>query len=116
MNLEKIRKEFPVTEELIFFDHARVAPLPERVRKVVTEFVDDATRFGTAHYEAWMAGIEQSRQSFARLINAGTDEVAFVKILLKVFLLLLTDWIGSQATMWLSPTSSSPPMFIPGGT
>ena len=68
-----------MAEELIFFDHARVAPLPERVRKVVTAFVDDATRFGTAHYEAWMAGIEQSRQSFARLINAGTDEVAFVK-------------------------------------
>ena len=79
MNLEKIRKEFPVTEELIFFDHARVAPLPERVRKVVTTFVEDATRFGTAHYETWKIGIEQSRKSFARLINAGTDEVAFVK-------------------------------------
>ncbi|SVB34700.1 uncharacterized protein METZ01_LOCUS187554 [marine metagenome] len=79
MHLEKIRKEFPVTEELIFFDHARVAPLPERVRKVVTTFVEDATRFGTAHYETWMIGIEQSRKSFARLINAGTDEVAFVK-------------------------------------
>ena len=79
MNLENIRQEFPVTQELIFFDHARVAPLPERVRKVVTGFVDEATRFGTAHYETWMAGIEQSRKSFARLINAGTDEVAFVK-------------------------------------
>ena len=68
-----------MTEELIFFDHARVAPLPERVRKVVTTFVEDATRFGTAHYETWMIGIEQSRKSFARLNNAGTDEVAFVK-------------------------------------
>ena len=79
LNLEKIRKEFPVTEELIFFDHARVAPVPERVRKVVTAFIEDATRFGTAHYETWMVGIEQARKSFARLINAGTDEVAFVK-------------------------------------
>ena len=79
MDIEKIRKEFPVTEELIFFDHARVAPLPERVRKVVTAFVENATRFGTAHYETWLAGIDQSRKSFARLINAGTDEVAFVK-------------------------------------
>jgi cysteine desulfurase / selenocysteine lyase len=79
LNLEKIRKEFPVMEELIFFDHARVAPLPERVRQVVTTFVDDATRFGTAHYETWIKGIEKSRNNFARLINAGTDEVAFVK-------------------------------------
>ncbi len=79
MNFENIKEEFPVTGELIFFDHARVAPLPERVRKVVTAFVDDATRHGTVHYETWMVGIEQSRKSFARLINAGTDEVAFVK-------------------------------------
>ncbi|MBT6345146.1 MAG: aminotransferase class V-fold PLP-dependent enzyme [Nitrospina sp.] len=79
MNHEKLRKEFPVVEELIFFDHARVAPLPERVRKVVTEFIDDATRFGTAHYETWITGIDRARKNFARLINASTDEVAFVK-------------------------------------
>ena len=79
MNFEKLRKEFPVMEELIFFDHARVAPLPERVRKVVTAFVDDATRYGTAHYETWVADIDQARKKFAHLINAGTDEVAFVK-------------------------------------
>ena len=66
-------------EELIFFDHARVAPLPERVRKVVAGFVNDATRYGTAHYETWIDEIKKARKSFARLINAGTDEVAFVK-------------------------------------
>jgi cysteine desulfurase/selenocysteine lyase len=79
MSFENIRKEFPVTEELIFFDHARVAPLPERVRKVVTGFVNDATHYGTAHYETWIGEIDKARKSFARLINAGTDEVAFVK-------------------------------------
>ncbi len=79
MNIEKIRKEFPVTNEIIFFDHARVAPLPERVRKVVTAFVDDATQFGTAHYETWMLELEGTRKKFAELINADLDEVAFVK-------------------------------------
>lgn len=79
MNLENIRKEFPVTKELIFLDHARVAPLPERVRNVVTGFVNDATRYGTAHYETWIGEIGKARKSFAQLINAGTDEVAFVK-------------------------------------
>jgi cysteine desulfurase / selenocysteine lyase len=79
MDIKKIRKEFPVTEELIFFDHARVAPLPECVRKAVTAFVNDASLYGTAHYENWIVGIEKSRKNFARLINAGTDEVAFVK-------------------------------------
>ena len=79
MNIQNMKKEFPVMEELIFLDHARVAPLPERVRKVVTAFVDDATRFGTAHYENWVVGIDQARKSLGKLINAGTDEVAFVK-------------------------------------
>jgi cysteine desulfurase / selenocysteine lyase len=79
LKFENIRKEFPVMKELIFFDHARVAPLPERVRKVVTEFVDDATRYGTAHYETWIGEIDRSRKNFARLINAEMDEVAFVK-------------------------------------
>ncbi len=79
MNFENIKEEFPVTRELIFFDHARVAPLPDRVRKMVAAFVDDATRHATLHYETWMARVEQARESFARLINAGMDEVAFVK-------------------------------------
>ena len=79
MNLKNIKKEFPVTEEIIFFDHARVAPLPERVRKVVNEFINDATQFGTAHYETWMLELEQTRKKFAQLINANLNEVAFVK-------------------------------------
>ena len=79
MNFENIRKEFPVTDEIIFFDHARVAPLPERVRKVVSSFVEDATQFGTAHYETWMLELERTRKKFAELINANLDEIAFVK-------------------------------------
>ena len=79
MNIENIRKEFPVTDEIIFFDHARVAPLPERVQKVVTAFVEDATQFGTAHYDTWMLELEHTRKKFVQLINADLEEVAFVK-------------------------------------
>jgi cysteine desulfurase/selenocysteine lyase len=79
MNIENFRKEFPVTDEFIFFDHARVAPLPERVRKKVTTFVDDATLFGTVHYQTWILELERTRKKFAQLINADIDEVAFVK-------------------------------------
>ena len=79
MNLENIRKEFPVTREIIFFDHARVAPLPERVRKVVTTFVSEATQFGTIQYDTWMQEVELTRKKFAQLINADPEEVSFVK-------------------------------------
>ena len=79
MNFKNIKEEFPVADKIIFFDHARVAPLPERVRKVVTAFVDDATRFGTVHYENWILELERTRKNFAQLINADIDEVAFIK-------------------------------------
>jgi len=79
MNPEKIRQEFPVIENRIFFDHAKVSPLPMRVQEAVTVFVNDASSFGTANYADWMAKVESVRASFARLIHADPDEVAFVK-------------------------------------
>ena len=65
MNFENIKKEFPVTDEVIFFDHARVAPLPERVRQAVITFINNATQFGTTHYDIWMQEIERTRKKFA---------------------------------------------------
>jgi len=79
MNFENIKKEFPVTDEIIFFDHARVAPLPKRVQQAVTTFVNEATQFGTAHYNSWVQEIECTRKKFSQLINADPEEVAFVK-------------------------------------
>lgn len=79
MDLEKIRHEFPVVEHRIFFDHARVAPLPRRVREKCEAFLKDATENGTANYPAWMKEVGRVRASFAKFIGAGEDEVAFIK-------------------------------------
>jgi cysteine desulfurase/selenocysteine lyase len=79
MNPEKFSQEFPVIENRIFFDHAKVSPLPLRVRKAVNAFVQDTSLHGTANYAGWMANVESVRASFARLINAEPNEVAFVK-------------------------------------
>ena len=79
MNPENIRKEFPVVENRIFFDHAKVSPLPMRVREAVNAFVGDVSSFGTANYADWITHVESVRASFARLIHANPEEVAFVK-------------------------------------
>ena len=79
MNLEDIRQEFPVTENRIFLDHARVAPLPQRVCDAIHAFAQDACFSGTKNYPAWMRRVEEVRESFARLIHAQPEEVAFVK-------------------------------------
>lgn len=79
MDEETRRLEFPVTANWIFLDHARVSPLPKRVREALTAFAEDASDNGTANYEEWMRHAERVRKSFARLINADPGEVAFVK-------------------------------------
>ncbi len=70
---------FPILKNQIFYDHARVAPLPDCVRKAITAFADDACEQGTTNYPAWISEIDKTRHRFAKLINADLEEVAFVK-------------------------------------
>jgi len=79
MDWEKWRDEFPVAQNRIHLDNARVAPLPKRVRDAITAFAEDASAHGTAHYPDWMQHVETVRGRFAQLINADADEIAFVK-------------------------------------
>ncbi len=79
LDADRIRREFPVTQGRVFFDHACVAPLPARVREAIETFAADACLQGTANYSRWMQHVESVRASFARLIHAETPEVAFIK-------------------------------------
>tara|TARA_B100000686_G_scaffold355020_1_gene469119 strand:- start:3708 stop:4850 length:1143 start_codon:yes stop_codon:yes gene_type:complete len=79
MNIQAIREEFPVSTRYIFLDHAKVAPVPRRLQESVEGFIENACEHGTADYTRWMEDVENVRDSFARLINAAVDEIAFVK-------------------------------------
>jgi len=79
MNWNEVRKEFPVSKERVFLDHARVGVLPTRVRDAIAAFGKDACEQGTANYLKWMHTVEETRKSFAKLINAQSEEVAFIK-------------------------------------
>lgn len=79
MDIEKIRKAFPVTEHRLFMDHARVASLPRPVQAAIAAWAEEACEQGTAHYMEWMKELDNTRARFAKLINADTEEVAFVK-------------------------------------
>jgi cysteine desulfurase/selenocysteine lyase len=76
---ERYRPEFPVTERLIYLNHAAVSPLPRRVAKAMKDFADDACDFGSMHYDTWLAACEGVRVLGARLIGAHRDEIALVK-------------------------------------
>jgi selenocysteine lyase/cysteine desulfurase len=73
------REEFPVTKELIYLNHAAVAPLCRRSADAIRWLADDACQFGSLHYDKWMDAYAGLRRAAARLINASPEEIAIVK-------------------------------------
>jgi cysteine desulfurase / selenocysteine lyase len=71
--------EFPVTNELIYLNHAAVAPLCRPAAEAMKGLADDASRFGSLHYDKWMESCSGLRRAAARLINASEAEIAIVK-------------------------------------
>ncbi len=72
-------KEFPVTRELIYLNHAAVAPLCRRSAEAMKHLADDACSYGSLHYDTWMDAYAGLRTATARLINASPEEIAIVK-------------------------------------
>ncbi|MFL6650261.1 MAG: aminotransferase class V-fold PLP-dependent enzyme [Sulfurifustaceae bacterium] len=81
MNVEQlIANEFPLAPDLIYLNHAAVAPWPRRTAAAVQRFADENLHEGAAHYDAWKRVEKATRAQCARLINAPTpDDVAFSK-------------------------------------
>lgn len=73
------RHEFPVTERLIYLNHAAVAPLPRRGADAMRWLATDAEQNGSWHYPQWMEAVDGLKAAVARLINADAGEIATVK-------------------------------------
>ena len=76
---EMYRREFPVTRNYIYLDHAGVAPISLRVKTAIEKFLAESAEGGSFHYPVWAERIVEIRRACAQLINAGPDEIAFVK-------------------------------------
>ncbi|HTC32377.1 MAG TPA: aminotransferase class V-fold PLP-dependent enzyme [Bryobacteraceae bacterium] len=73
------RDEFPVTQNLIYLNHAAVAPLPRRTAVAMQTLAQDALDFGSLHYDRWLDTYEAVRVAAAKLIGAQRNEIALVK-------------------------------------
>jgi cysteine desulfurase / selenocysteine lyase len=73
------RDQFPVTERLIYMNHAAVAPLPRVTAEAMQGLAQDALDFGSLHYDKWLDTYEQLRVAAAKLIGADRGEIALVK-------------------------------------
>lgn len=73
------RHQFPVTERLVYLNHAGVAPLCKPAADAMKHLAEDACQFGSHHYDAWLETYDSLRAAAARLIGATPAEIAQVK-------------------------------------
>ncbi len=80
MNWERTRSLFPVTREMAYFNNGGVAPISSRVDEAIRRYTGEALRLGAFHHPRFFdAEIERVRGRAALLLNASSDEIAFVK-------------------------------------
>jgi cysteine desulfurase/selenocysteine lyase len=77
-NQSEVRKLFPATKQWTYLNVAVRGLLPTRLREAVNTYID-GHQFGNWQKEAEFAMIERTRESFAKLVNAEPDEIAFTK-------------------------------------
>jgi selenocysteine lyase/cysteine desulfurase len=76
---QRYETEFPVRQNLIYLNHAAVAPLCRRSAEAMQHLAEDCNRFGSLHYDEWLEAYDGLRRAAARLINSDPSEIALVK-------------------------------------
>src|SRR5512136_1388956 len=74
-NLTQIRRQFPITRNRVFLNHAAESPLPKPVAEAVRRYLVKASRFGGASNEYR----EMGKHGFAKLVGAKTGEIALIE-------------------------------------
>jgi selenocysteine lyase/cysteine desulfurase len=77
--MSDFRDQFPITKDWVFFNHAAVAPLCRRCCERIEAWMVDMRDNGGMLSEDWFGAMEEIRGTAARLLNAKSTEVAFLK-------------------------------------
>ena len=75
---QNLDREFPVRKNLVYFNHAAVAPLPRRVAAAMVAHIEDVRDRGAAGWREWYRAIDATREKAARLLGAKREEIAFL--------------------------------------
>lgn len=78
---DSIRKNFPITENYAYFNHAGVSPLSKRTMEAVEDYLAVITQHGITRKASgeFNKTIAKTRKGVAELINAEVEEIAFIK-------------------------------------
>ncbi len=77
--MESLRTQFPVAKELIYLNHAAVAPIAHATSEAMRLMLEDVERHGAWNFERWNETCEQARGALAHFIGATPAELAFLK-------------------------------------
>jgi selenocysteine lyase/cysteine desulfurase len=75
----EIRALFPVTERLIYFNHAAISPPPIPTIRAIEAQLKDVHENGSLNFRSWLAVKEDARKLLANLLGAKPEQVAFVR-------------------------------------
>lgn len=75
----ELRALFPLTERLVYLNHAAVSPPPITTIKAVEAQLHDVADSGSSNFRSWLSVKEQARQRLASLLGARPEQVAFMR-------------------------------------
>ncbi len=77
---DKSYTDFQLSNEIIYLNHAAVAPWPQRTLRAVQAFAQDNATLGSKHYLQWLETETRLRERLRTLINApSADDIALLK-------------------------------------
>lgn len=79
-NAMSFADHFTLADDIIYLNHAAVAPWPRVTMAAVHTFAEQNARFGSRHYPDWIRTEQALREQLRTLINArSSDEIALLK-------------------------------------
>lgn len=75
-----LQREFPITRNLIYLNHAGVGPWPLRTAEAVARFATACAEYGARDFGSWLQMERDLKTRLGRFLNAGNpDTVALLK-------------------------------------
>ena len=74
-----LKAEFPLHHDVLYLNHAAVAPWPRRTRDAVVAFADQNIHVGARDYPEWARVEQRLRDRLGWLINVAPADVALLK-------------------------------------
>lgn len=72
--------DFQLAPDIVYLNHAAVAPWPRRTAEAVERFAAENVRHGARNYPVWTQTEQRLRERLTRLVNApSTEDIALVK-------------------------------------